>query len=413
VTERNPQWNAGGSGLDLADPHLYRGDRYFELWRQARRTHPVAWCEGDGGGFWSVTSHEHGSQVLRRQHGYTSVHGMRLGADPAGVQAASGRMLVVSDGDDHRALRAAHMTWFGGTAVAALGADLEPMVYELVREVVERGTVFDAVTEIAQKVPMWVLFQMMGIPQEDRVELTRLTATAFDDADQSPAGAAARRSAHTAVFAYFAELTEQRRAHPGQDIVTSLTQASTHGRPLTDEEVILNCDGLLNGGLETTPHAISGAIIAFAEHPAAWQRLRSEPSLMDRAVEEVLRWTSPPTHAMRTATADTVLGTARIRQGDQVVVWIPSCNRDEKVFADPDPDTFAIDRAVNPHLCFSAGPHYCAGARLARIELRCVLAAMARLVDAIEPAGQILRQPSNFLHGLSRLEVRMTPGPPR
>jgi len=178
---------------------------------------------------------------------------------------------------------------------------------------------------------------------------------------------------------------------------------------MSDDEVILNCDGLVNGGLETTPHAISGAILAFAQHPEAWRRLKEDPELIDTAVEEILRWTSPAMHAMRTASADTVIGSARIRVGDQVAVWLPSCNRDESVF--PDADRFLIDRRPNPHLCFGAGPHHCVAALLARVELRCLMAAMVRLVASIEVAGEAVRQRSNFLNGLTRLDVRMTAEP--
>jgi cytochrome P450 len=256
---------------------------------------------------------------------------------------------------------------------------------------------------------MWALFEMMDVASADQDELARLTTAAFDDSDESTAAARARAAAHAAIFGYFAELVRLRRAHPGTDMVTSLTQAEVNGRKLSDEEVILNCDGLLNGGLETTPHALSGAILAFAQDPGAWRRLREDPLLIDPAVEEIIRWTSPAMQAVRTATTDISIGPAAIRRGERVAVWLPSCNRDETVFGDA--DVFRIDRNPNPHLGFGAGPHMCIAAGLARLELRCFLTAMTRLVASIELDGAPIRQTSSFLNGLTRLNVRLVPMP--
>jgi cytochrome P450 len=410
MTDRNPQWSAIGLDEDIASPDFFAGTRHFEVWREARRTQPIAWSQsGRFGGFWSVTSHDLGNQVLRQPGVFTSSRGMRLGSTPAGVQMASGRMLVVSDGDVHRGLRTAHSSWFNSRAISAFHPDLEHTVDALLRGILAQDRTCDVVEELAVKLPTWVLFEMMGVPAADRDELVRLTATAFDDSGDSIAAAQDRIVAHASIFAYFADLLTQRRARPGADMVTSLAQACVRGRNLTDEEVILNCDGLVNGGLETTPHAISGAILAFAQNPGEWRRLKEDPGLIDTAVEEILRWTSPAMHAMRTASTDTVIGPARITAGDQVAVWFPSCNRDENVFTDP--DRFLIDRRPNPHLCFGAGPHHCVAALLARVELRCLMAAMTRLVAAIEVTGEVVRQRSNFLNGLTRLDVRMTPEP--
>ena len=206
---------------------------------------------------------------------------------------------------------------------------------------------------------------------------------------------------------YLNDLLEQRRTNPQNDFVTALSQASVDGRPLTDDEILLNLDGMLSGGLETTPIAVSGALVAFAQDPACWQRLRAQPELFNSAVEEILRWTSPPGHVMRTAITDICLGEARIRSGDRVVVWIPSANRDEAVF--PDGERFVLDRDPNPHLSFGGGPHYCVGAVLARLELRCLLTVLARLVSSIAVTGREVRKQSNFLHGHEIAEVTIVP----
>jgi cytochrome P450 len=400
---------------DITSPAFYTGTRHWRFWAQARRTEPIAWVQSERvGGFWSVTTHDLANQVLRKPALFTSAQGMRLGSSPTSVDMAADRMLVVSDGDAHKMLRAAHSSWFNGRAISAFTPDLVRTTDDLLRDALAAcartpdGTC-DIVPQLAVKLPTWVLFEMMGVPERDRGKLVELTDTAFDDSDEGPAAAQARTVAHTEIFAYFMDLLDQRRGRPGTDIVSSLAQHSAGGRALTDDEVILNCDGLVNGGLETTPHAISGAFLAFAEHPAAWRRVKENPELIDTAVEEILRWTSPPMHALRTAAADTTIGSATIAQGDQVVIWLPSCNRDEAVFADP--DRFLIDRRPNPHLCFGVGPHHCVAALLARVELRLLLTAMTRLIATIEVSGEVARKRSNFLNGLSRLDVRLTPQP--
>jgi cytochrome P450 len=406
MDDREPRWTAGGPDVDLADPALYADDGYQALWRKARENHPIAWTESPRvGGLWSITGYAAGSRVVKHADAFSSAQGMRLGGSAAAVRAAAGRMLVVSDGEQHRRIRTAFSAWFTGRAVASLRDRLETHVDELVRRLAAEHRVIDVVTELATAIPTFVLFEMLDIPASDREELAGITAAAFDDADESDAGAARRAGAHARVFGYFDQLLRRRRKEPGQDILSSLASADTGGKRLTDPEILLNCDGLMNGGLETTPHAISGATLALARQRDAWERLKADPGSVDGAVDEILRFTSPGMHVMRTATEDVEIDGARVRAGDRVVVWLPSCNWDESVF--PQPDRLRFDRRGGPHLSLGAGPHYCIGAVLAKMELRCWLEAMLRHVAAVEVAGSVARQASTFLNGLSRLEVTL------
>ena len=165
---------------------------------------------------------------------------------------------------------------------------------------------------------------------------------------------------------------------------------------------------LVVAGNETTRIAIAQGVLAFCQHPEQWDRLRADPGLIEAATDEVIRW-SCPTHFMRrTAAADTELGGARIRAGDKVVLWYVSGNRDEAEFADP--DTFDVGRSPNRHLSFGrGGPHLCLGVHLARLEVKVVLAALARRVSRFELAGEPRRIRSNFTNGLKALPVRVTP----
>ncbi len=406
---RTPRWTAGRADSDLADPHLYTDEEHLEMWRQARREHPVAWTESAlAGGFWSVVTHAEGSEVIKRPGVFVSAQGMRLQSNPAGVRAAAGRMLVVSDGAEHRRLRGVHQAWFNARSVAALVPTLGSRIEERLGALLDRGDSFDAIAELTAEIPRWALFELLGVAEEDQDTLAATMTAAFDDSDPGPLGEAARTAAHTSIFGYFEDLLDQRREEPGDDIVSALTEAAPDGVPLSDDEILLNCDGLMNGGLETTSHALAGALLVLGRRPEVWRALREDPGLIDTAIEEILRWTSPALHAMRTATEDTVLGDVRIAAGDRVAVWYPSCNRDEKVF--PDPDTFRIDRRPNPHIAFGGGPHYCIGATLTRLEVRCLLTTAIERVADIEVVGDAVRRPSNFLQGLSDLRIGLTAG---
>jgi cytochrome P450 len=393
---RDPVWSPDAS--DPADPAFHASADRFAEWRRARRDHPVAWTRSDAyGEFWSVTAHGPAREVLQNPQQFTSTEGMRLGGNARAIAAASGRMLVVTDGAAHRRLRAAHTAWLSTSTLDRMRADIEADVDTLLTTLVAGGD-FDAVGDLGAVTARLVLARVLGIPRRNRDELSRLTDAAYaTNVAQEAAGA------HGELLVYLYELVEQRRTDPQDDFVTALTRTTLDGRALTDDEILLNCDGMLSGGLETTPLAVAGAVIAFARDPDCWRRFRSAPELLESTVEEVLRWTSPPAHVMRTAVADVPLGEAVIRAGDRVVVWIPSANRDDAVF--PDAERFVVDRAANPHLSLGGGPHVCVGGVLARLELRCVLAAMARRVSSIAVTGREAYRQSNFLHGHEVAEV--------
>lgn len=402
-----PEWRVGPPDVDLAAPELYTGTGHLELWREARAHHPVAWTESAlVGGFWSVTTHRECQEVLTRPEVFVSDQGMRLGASPAGVRAAAGRMLVVADGAAHARLRAAHQEWLGSRAVTSRAAALRARIAARLDELLARGEPFDAMSELTTRVPQWVLLDILGVPPHDWDALTCTMAEAFDHADPGPEAETARTAAHTRIFTYFEELLDLRCDEPGDDFVSALVHAAPDGTRLTDEEILLNCDGLMNGGLETVPHTVAGALLLFAQQPEVWLKLLGEPRLIGPATEEIIRWTSPALHAMRTATRDADIGGVRVRAGDRVVLWYPSANRDEQVFSDP--DTFVLDRRPNPHIGFGAGPHYCVGAALARLEVRCVLEVMAERVATVELHGEPVRRASNFLQGFDRLDVALT-----
>jgi cholest-4-en-3-one 26-monooxygenase len=168
---------------------------------------------------------------------------------------------------------------------------------------------------------------------------------------------------------------------------------------------------LILAGNETTRNAISGGLLAFTEHPDQWQLLRQRPELIDTAVEEILRYTSPVNYFRRTATRDCELGGQRIAAGDKITLWYPSGNRDSDVFADP--HRFDIARDPNHHMAFGAGgPHFCLGASLARLELKVMFTGLSQRLPDIEVTGPADRLRNNLLNAVKHLPVRFTPVEP-
>ena len=205
---------------------------------------------------------------------------------------------------------------------------------------------------------------------------------------------------------YCVKAALERRGGDGEDLLSVLGNARINGRLLTDRELAHNGVLYVGAGLETTRNAISAGLLALIEHPAELELLLKDEALMPTAVEEILRWSSPVTHFARVAMKDTELGGKQICHGDRVVLWFPSANRDEEVFANP--YSFDIRRTPNEHLAFSKGEHYCAGAHLARLELRLMLQALLKRTRQIELTGRVERLRSNFLAGIKHLPVRFT-----
>ena len=187
-------------------------------------------------------------------------------------------------------------------------------------------------------------------------------------------------------------------------MISVLADAAVDGEPLTAREKGTFFLLLLIAGNETTRHSLTQAVIAFAEHPDQLERLRADPGLLDRAVEEVLRWACPQVHFRRTATTDTELAGVPIAAGDKVVTWYVAANFDPAQF--PDPHRFDIGRSPNRHVTFGGGgPHLCLGQWMARLEVRVFLEALVRRVDHLELAGPVERVRSNFINGVKRLPI--------
>ncbi|MEV6247787.1 cytochrome P450 [Streptomyces sp. NPDC051742] len=393
--------------VDLTDPETFAGTDLSGYWRTLRRERPVHRHPGAEGrpGFWVVSRYQDVMTVYRDTRNYTSEKGNVLVTLLAGGDSAAGRMCAVTDGARHRQMRNALLKAFSPRAMEGVTRRVRANTRRLVADAVRRGEC-DFATEISENIPISTISDLLGVPHSDREFLLSRTRAALssDTAGQSVPEAWAARSD---ILLYFADLMEQRRGHATDDVITVLTNSLVDGKPLTRDEVVLNCYSLILGGEETSRLTMNDVVHMLAGDAGQWRRLREGSVTLDSAAEEALRWASPTMHFGRTALNRVVLAGQEIQAGDIVTVWHSSANRDESVFTAP--DTFDLGRTPNKHLTFGYGPHFCLGAHLARVEVTALLDALRTCVAEIEVTGEVQHFHSNFLTGLSSLPVHFTP----
>ncbi|MFC9684238.1 cytochrome P450 [Streptomyces sp. NPDC056948] len=391
--------------LDLLDLKLHATADLGPLWKRLRQEAPVWWHRprGDVPGFWVVTRYDDVLSVLKDHKSFTVARGNMLGTLLHGGDTGAGRMVAVSDGRWHAGLRRLMLSGIGPRVLDLVKDIIETTTRDLVGAALERGAC-DFAHDVAAQIPLTAICELLGVPPQDRPRVLELTNQAMlsNGAEEPDIEI---RVARSRILQYYANLAAVRGGAPGSDMVSLLATSEVDGRRLTKEEVLLNCYNLIVGGDETARLAMSGGLLALMENPEQWQRLRADPGLVDPAVEEILRWTSPASHIGRTALSDVTLHGEVIRAGDVVTVWSVSANRDERVF--PEPDHFDIGRSPNRHLTFGHGLHFCIGAVLARLELRTMLRVMRERVDSVEIRGEIRRIESNFITGVSGLPVKL------
>ena len=413
-------------GVDLTDLDMWaRGVPYAEFAR-LRREAPVAWCDEapPNSGFWSVCGYSDIVAASRDVATFSSARGISF-EEPTDEDMAARRTIIDTDPPEHTKLRKIVSGAFTVRAVAVYQHFVEGLT-EHVLDTALTGSVlagdeFDFVDSVAKEVPIRVLARIMGLPEAGLDEFIDLGDRLIANTDPDITDVVWGRDDTDAYRRYpfrspygkqlwdlGREVVAQRLHDPGDDLLSRLLRAEVDGDRLSEVDLDNFFSIMVIAGNETTRIAIAQGVLAFCENPGQWDRLRADPGLLDSAADEVIRW-SCPTHFMRrTATVDTELGGAPIRAGDKVVLWYVSGNRDETEFCDP--EVFDVGRVPNRHLSFGrGGPHLCLGVHLARLEVKIVLAALARRVARFELAGQPRRIRSNFTNGLKTLPIRVIP----
>jgi cytochrome P450 len=400
---------------DLTDPRTFIPDPPYQAWAELRRRAGLPYQERkDAPGFYSVTRYRDVDTVVRDSTGYSSEGGMTLDTALGVPDPAAGKMIELTDPPRHRRLRTLVSGGLNRSVAANMDGVLRWRVDGWVADAVRTGEV-DFVAAVSERVPSAATGLLLGLPQRewdllaDRASRAVCGSLRPDDARVGDL-AARRHSTATAngqLLVHLAGLLDHTElAEDG--LIRRLLDAEIDGDRLTREEVLLNCLNLAIAGNETTKNATTGGLVAFSRNPEQWQLLRRRPELLDSAVEEILRYTSPVQHLTRTVTSPQTLAGTDLNPGDVLCVWVASANRDEEVFAEP--DAFRIDRDPNPHLAFTAGKHFCLGASLARLEIRLVFEALLSRVESIDLLGTPGRKPTNLVMAYASLPVALRAG---
>ncbi len=397
--------NSLGS-IDLTDASVWEQGAPHDWLDQLRDAAPVHWHEEqDGAGFWALTRHEDVRQVSTSPGEFSSWVGGPLRLDPEADGLEQLRMIIIGmDPPDHREFRSIVAKAFTPRQLGTLQDALKDETARVIAELRDSDHC-EFVSDVAARIPMWSISELMGVPVADRQRLYELSHALIDDQDPevSPTPEVSVQ-ASLEIFEYASALAIRERATPSGNLTSMLLEAEVDGRKLTDLEYTLFFMFLIVAGNETTRTASSHGLLSLIEHPDELQRLVRDPSLLPSAVEEILRWEPPIHHFRRTATADLSLGGQRIAEGDKVIMWYAGANRDPAVFDDP--HTFRIDRNPNPQLSFGIGEHFCLGANLARLSLRLLFAELLQNIENVELVAPPRRLHSNLINGIKEMQVR-------
>ena len=401
--------------IDLIDGRNFVAGVPHEWFRRLRAEAPVYWhpeAAAHRGGFWTVTDYDDCVTVNRDWERFSSYKHSALFTDMDDDQLAQQRMMMLNmDPTMHTRYRRLVNKGFTPKLVRDLEQQIVGYADGIIDAVCERGTA-DFVEEISAELPLLVIAELLGVPQEDRRKVfdwsNRMIGS--EDPEYQIEGVDSGEAA-MAVFSYAEELAAARRLEPRQDLVSTLINAEVEGEKLDQLELDLFFMLLIVAGNETTRNLMSGAMSAFFDHPDQWEKLRQDRSLLPGAVEEMLRFVTPVMHFRRTVVADTELGGQALQEGDKIVFWHTSANRDESVFTDP--DTFDIARSPNNHIAFGGGgPHFCLGANLARMEIMVMFDRLLDRIPDIRLDGEVQRLRSNFINGTKHIPVAFAPSAP-
>lgn len=398
--------------VDLSDSQSFVAGVPHEYFAHLRQTDPVHWQpERDGPGFWAVTTYHECVEVNRDYERFSSHRRTSLPFELTDDEVAQQQLMMVNmDPPLHTRYRRLVNKGFTPRTVRDLESKIHWTADKIIDRICERGEA-DFVTDLSAELPLQVIADLLGVPFEERHKMFDWSNRMVGNEDpEYGITAQDALSAATDLYAYASELYATKRLQPGADLMSVLTQVEMDGEVLSELELELFFLLLTVAGNETTRNLMSGAMNAFFEHPDQWHCLIDDRSKMASAVEEMLRYVTPVMNFRRTATCDTQLRGVDIKEGDKVVFFHASANRDEGVFDSP--QEFDVSRDPNPHISFGGGgPHFCLGANLARMEIRVMFEHLVDRLPDISRNGEMRRLQSQFINGVKHLPVSFTPTP--
>jgi cytochrome P450 len=400
-------WKASAEYRDAAFATLRREApvRFF-----AER--PAAAGFDPGPGYWALTRYDDIVHASRHPGLFRSGMGADLAGFPAEVRRFH-RSIIHMDDPRHARLRDLIQRGFTARMVRRIEDHVRHKARVIIDDLLERHPdgECDFVDQVAAPLPLQVICEMMGIPAEDQAQVFAWSNVilGFSDPDHG-GGYDALLHASEEIFDYALVLGRERSRRPRHDLVSELMHAEVDGERLSASEFAAFFTLLVVAGNETTRNAVSHGIKALTDHPQQREIWWRDPAgVAPLAVEEIVRWATPVRHFRRTASRDTEIRGVRIAEGDKVVLWYTSANRDEEHFSDP--CTFDVRRSPNPHLGFGGGgPHFCLGASLARVEISAMFDEIRRRVPDLAITGEPVMLRSYFTHGIKRMPCAWTSG---
>lgn len=402
--------------IDVISPEHYEKNGYPHAeWATLRKHAPLYWFDrGNYDPFWAITKHADIVEIGKNPTDFIIAPRIAVFARDVPVDVVPLRHLLSMDPPEHRDYRAVTAKQFTPRMVTQWEPKVQRITRQILDEASERGAC-DFVHDVSAPITIAVIAEMLGVPGDDWRLLFRWTNEMI--APEDPEFQKGRTTDETLmqargeIFQYFQAISEERKKHPTGDIISVVANGAVKGEAIPAFELLSYYLLLVVAGNETTRNAMTGGMLAFNENPDEWRRLVANPDLVDSAVEEIVRWTTPVIQFTRQATRDYELRGTKIRKGQSVCLFYASGNRDEEIFDEP--YRFRIDRSPNDHVGFGRGEHVCLGAHLARLELCTVFEQIRERLESFERTGPAERVRSSFVGGIKRAPIRWKLRPAR
>lgn len=406
ITAPPPGLRVSHEGVDVTDPLVYQECQHA-MWRTMRAEAPVSrhTAPGSGQEFWGFSRYAECDRIIKDHRLFGSEDGTILASVGVG-DSAGGQTITLMDPPEHGDIRRPTMRTLSHSVVRKRAPGIRERVARLVAPCLEGGE--HDFARLMRLLPMVVVGELMGIPERYWESIAHHTTASIapDDPEYACGATTAEtlRRVHHELFAAFSEIIQEKRAHPGEDLITALLTLRTQGEPLEDLRAALNCYSFLLGANSTTPHVASHTLRALAERPHLWEESLRDERARTLLVEEGARWSTPTHHLVRRVRRTTEFAGARLREGDWICAWVASANRDEEVFTDP--YVFDPTRSPNPHIAFGGGPHYCIGAPSSRMALGMLFEELGSALEGVEITGEVTHLRSNWINGITSMPLR-------
>ena len=413
----------------VIDPGSYaEWNGLLDTFDHIRDTMPVARVDLPDGGFdpfWLVTRYEDVMRISKDNTTFlNNPRPVVLSTREAiefSLKVTGSKMLVdslvVFDAPIHPKYRRLTQDWFMPKNLRKMEDEIGAIAKATVNRLVEAGGEADFVPLVSAPYPLHVVMQILGVPEEDEQRMLFLTQQMFGGQDEDLSGSGMKDMTPEQITqivagavadfeAYFAKMAADRRANPTDDVASVIANATVDGEPLNDRDMAGYYIIVASAGHDTTSASTAGAMMALAQDPEQFARVKADRDLLPGIVEEAIRWTTPVQHFMRTAAEDTEIAGQKIAKDDWLMINYVAANHDPAQFENP--RKFDAARSPNRHAAFGAGAHQCLGLHLARLEMRILFNELLDRIETIELAGEPKRARSTFVGGLKTLPVRYT-----